>query len=86
MDFSIGEWVSFQHKLGFVLVGDMKKGKCLVQFGLQEEVEMKWIPVEQLSSREKVRLLEEDIGDLQNLAIQLEDAEWYQELESRVYK
>lgn len=47
---------------------------------------MKWILVELLSSREEVRLLEEDIGELQNLAIELEDAEWYKELEGRVYK
>lgn len=47
---------------------------------------MKWIPVELLSSREEVRLLGEDIGELQNLAIELEDAEWYKELEGRVMK
>lgn len=48
---------------------NVKERKCLVQFGLSSEVYMKWIPVELLSSREEVRLLEEDIGELQNLAI-----------------
>lgn len=86
MHFSIGEWVSFQHTLGFILVKNVKERKCLVQFGLSSEVDMKWIPVEFLSSREEVRLLEEDIGELQNLAIELEDAEWYKELEGRVMK
>lgn len=86
MHFSIGEWVSFQHMLGFILVKNVKERKCLVQFGLRGEVDMKWIPVELLSSCEEVRLLEEDIGELQNLAIELEDAEWYKELEGRVYK
>ena len=65
---------------------NVKERKCLVQFGLRDEVDMKWIPVELLSSREEVRLLEEDIGELQNLAIELEDAEWYKELEGRVMK
>lgn len=33
MYFSIGEWVSFQHTLGFILVKNVKERKCLVQFG-----------------------------------------------------
>ncbi|CEA04254.1 hypothetical protein BN1050_01904 [Metalysinibacillus saudimassiliensis] len=38
-----------------------------------------------LESREDVRLLEEDIGELQSLAIEVEDLEWFGELENRMY-
>ncbi len=86
MQFTTGEWVSFQHKLGFVLVKDEKKQKCLVQFHLRGEVDMHWVPVQLLESREDIRLTEEDIGELQVMAIKIEDGQWFMELEKLMYK
>ncbi|WP_431027803.1 hypothetical protein [Lysinibacillus sp. LZ02] len=85
MKFKEGEWVSFSHIYGFVLAIDEKKQQYLVQFRNNGEQGMKWVPMQMLESREEVRLLEEDIGELQSLAISLEDFEWFGELEWRNY-
>lgn len=84
MNFSEGQWVSFRHIYGFVLAIDEKKQKCLVQFRNNGEQDMKWVPVQMLELREAVRLLQEDIGELQSLAIEVEDFEWFGELEKLV--
>lgn len=85
MNFNEGQWVSFSHIYGFVLAIDKKEQKCLVQFRNNAEQDMKWVPVQMLESREKVRLLEEDIGELQSLAIEVEDFEWFGELERKEF-
>lgn len=47
---------------------------------------MKWVPVQMLGSREEVRLLEEDVGELQSLAIEVEDFEWFGDLKKGCIK
>ena len=73
MKFSEGQWGSFSHIYGFVLAIDEKKQKCLMKFRKYGEQNMKWVPFQMLELREGVRLLEEDIGEIQSLAIEVED-------------
>lgn len=84
MKFSEGQWVCFSHIYGFVLAIDEKREKCLVQFRNNGEQDMKWVPVQMLESREDVRLLEEDVGELQSLAIEVEDFEWFGSWNKRI--
>lgn len=77
--------MSFSHIYGFVLAIDEKKQKCLVQFRNSGKQDMKWVLAQMLETREEVRLLEEDIGELQSLAIEVEDFEWFGELERKEF-
>lgn len=86
--FEAGDWVRIPHKnnsIGFITTISELNGNCrvrLTQVG-NKEIHL-WIDLDKLSECKELALEKEDFDEIINLALQLNDEQWFKDSHARI--